>query len=167
MTQKEMETILLRQRAEQDWKEQASDAEIEEYERWKAELDADYEREQRRELRHRKDHLDDMDITMLDRENDDCRLNTSKAPRITSDLDYLDLIFTQRPEDLHEVVTDEALITAIKKLTRCQKDVLFLSMQPHTKTKQAAENLGSTPRNIRKHLAKARRKILEKTGDPR
>jgi DNA-directed RNA polymerase specialized sigma24 family protein len=107
-----------------------------------------------------------LDITKLDRPHGDCRLDTSKAQRITSDLDYLDLIFTQRPEDLHEVVTDEALIAAIKKLTRCQKDALFLRMQPHTKTKQAAEDLGSSPRNIRKHLAKAREKIFKEIGEP-
>jgi len=107
-----------------------------------------------------------MDITMLDRANDGCRLDTSKALRITSDLDYLDLIFTRRPEDLHEVVTDEALSAAIKRLTACQKEALFLRSQPHTKTKDAAEDLGSSPCNIRKHLAKARVTILKQIGEP-
>jgi len=167
MTQQEWETILLKQQAEQDWKEQASAAEIEEYERWKAELDADYKRELERDRKRRSTHLDDMDITMLDRENDGDWMDTSKALRITSDEDYLDLIFTQWPEDLHEVVTDEALIAAIKKLTRCQKEALFLRMQPHTRTKQVAEDQGTTTGNIRKHLRKARKNILEKIGDPR
>jgi DNA-directed RNA polymerase specialized sigma24 family protein len=166
MTPQELETILLRRQAERDWKEHASAAEIEEYERWKAELAADYKRELERDRKRRSEHQDGMDITELDRNNDDISLNTSKALRITSDLDYLDIIFTQRPEDLHEVVTDEALIAAIKKLTRCQKEAMFLRMQPHTKTKQAAEDLGSSPRNIRKHLAKAREIIFEEIGEP-
>ena len=166
MTEKELETILFRQQALQDWKEQASATEIEEFERWNAEWEKENELELRRERYHRSEHLDNMDITMLDRENDGCRLDTSKALRIASDLDYLDLIFTRRPEDLHEVVTDDALSAAIKRLTACQKEALFLRMQPHTRTKDAAETLGSSPRNIRKHLAKARQTILNQIGGP-
>ncbi|MCL2299951.1 MAG: hypothetical protein FWC27_07375 [Firmicutes bacterium] len=166
MTQQELETILLKRQALRDWKEQASAAEIEEFEQCNTEWVKENKLERRREQYYRNKHLDDMDITLLDRENDGCQLDTSKALRIASDLDYLDLIFTRRPEDLHEVVTDDALSAAIKRLTACQKEALFLRMQPHTKTKDLAGDLGSSPRNIRKHLAKARETILKQIGEP-
>jgi len=166
MTQQELETILLKQQALRDWKEQAGAAELEAFERWNKEWEKENELELERERKHRNAHLDGVDITLLDRKNDGCQLDTTKALRITSDLDYLDLIFTRRPEDLHEVVTDDALSAAIKRLTACQKEALFLRMQPHTKTKQVAEDLGSSPRNIRKHLAKARKTILKQIGEP-
>jgi len=165
MTKQEMEQIVLRNQAEQDWKEQASAAEIEEYERWKARLDKDYELELNRDRKKRNKYQDSMDITTLDRRNDEDRLDTSKALRITSDLDYLEIIFSQQPEDLYELVTDEAHIAAIKCLTSRQREALFHSIPPRTKTKDIAEEMGTSSRNILKHLAKAREKIINEIGE--
>jgi len=85
MTKHEKGPARLKEQAEKDWKEQASAAEIDEYERWRADMDKEYELELRREEYERDTHLDGMDITLLDRKADEGELlDSSKALRITS-----------------------------------------------------------------------------------
>ena len=61
---------------------------------------------------------------------------------------WLEEIYTQRPEDLHQLVSSEKLDKAIRGLTDHQRNVLFMSAIQEMKTKEIAEMLGTSCRNI-------------------
>ena len=155
----------LRKFAKGEWMKYASAAELEEYERWRAKQEREHKLLVRRERRYRNDHLDGMDITSQGRDSNGFLPSTSKALRISTDEDYLDLIFSERPEDLHELVSDEAMIAAVKKLTPRQKEALHCFLTPKTKTADVALILGTSDRNILKLLATAKKNILQEIGE--
>jgi len=155
----------LKQFAMREWKQAASAAELEEYERWRAQQEREHKLLVRREWRYRNDHLDGTDITSVGRDSNGFLPSTSKALRISTDEDYLDLIFSERPEDLHELVSDEAMIAAVKKHTPRQKEALHCFLTPNIKTADVALLLGTSDRNILKLLAAARKNILTEIGE--
>lgn len=61
---------------------------------------------------------------------------------------WLEEIYSQRPEDLYQLVGLEKLAKAIQGLTEHQRNVLFMSAIQEMKTKEIAQALGTSCRNI-------------------
>jgi RNA polymerase sigma factor (sigma-70 family) len=61
---------------------------------------------------------------------------------------WLEEIFSQDPEDLHQLVSSGKLAKAIQALTAHQRNILFLSAIQQMKTKEIAEMLGTSCRNV-------------------
>lgn len=61
---------------------------------------------------------------------------------------WLEEIFSQDPEDLHQLVSSSKLSKAIQALTAHQRKILHMSAIEEMKTKEIAEKLGTSSRNI-------------------
>jgi len=72
---------------------------------------------------------------------------------------WLEEIFSQDPEDLHQLVSSGKLAKAIQALTAHQRNILFLSAIQQMKTKEIAEMLGTSCRNILDVLDRTYRRI--------
>ena len=72
---------------------------------------------------------------------------------------WLEEIFSQDPEDLHQLVSSGKLAKAIQALTAHQRNILFLSAIQQMKTKEIAEMFGTSCRNILDVLDRTYRRI--------
>lgn len=72
---------------------------------------------------------------------------------------WLEEIFSQDPEDLHQLVSSGKLAKVIQALTTHQRKILFLSAIQQMKTKEIAEMLGTSCRNILDVLDRTYRRI--------
>jgi len=72
---------------------------------------------------------------------------------------WLEEIYSQSPEDLYQLVSSEKLAKAIQALTAHQRNILFLSAIQELKTKEIAEMLGTSCRNILDVLERTYRRI--------
>lgn len=72
---------------------------------------------------------------------------------------WLEEIFSQDPENLHQLVSSGKLAKAIKALTAHQRNILFLSAIQQMKTKEIAEMLDTSCRNILGVLDRTYRRI--------
>lgn len=100
--------------------------------------------------RHRS-HRSPMDTTIVDREpRKDEVYRTADLLKLSHSEDWNDIIYSQRPEDLHELVTDYPVSMALKDLTLRQKEVLLETVVYGTSTADLAARLGCSERNIRK-----------------
>jgi RNA polymerase sigma factor (sigma-70 family) len=61
---------------------------------------------------------------------------------------WLEEIFSQDPKDLHQLVSSSKLSKAIQSLTAHQRKILHMSAIQQMKTKEIAEKLGTSSRNI-------------------
>jgi RNA polymerase sigma factor (sigma-70 family) len=119
---------------------------------WLAELD----REERNNNRKHKSHRDDIDVTIAERDPEDWETYPrAKLLKLSRHEDWLEIIFSQRSQDLHHLTEDEKVSAAIKNLTEKQKQVLHLNIVWQYTTQDIAEMLGTTDRNVRKHREKA------------
>lgn len=117
---------------------------------WKALLQG-MDNEERNNNRRHKAHRDDVDTTLADRQaGDEESIPGTKMRKLSQSEDWADTIFSRRAEDLHELVTDEAVSGAIRNLTLPQKEVLFLNVVHRFKTSEIAAARGVSERNIRK-----------------
>lgn len=117
---------------------------------WKAVFD-ELNGELRNNNRKHDKHRDDMDMTIVDRQPEENEIfSGAKMLKISNDGDWLDIIYSRKPEDLQELVTDEAVSKAIRKLTLPQKEILFLNVVHLFKTSEIAAARGVSERNIRK-----------------
>ena len=107
----------------------------------------------RNNQRRHKAHRDDMDITVVDRDLDDedFRYPAASLLKLSSPADWLDIIYSQNPEDLHHLVTDAAVSKALKELTHKQKKVLLEHIVWGRSTKEIAEKMYCSVKNIVKH----------------
>ena len=108
------------------------------------------------ERRHRS-HRDDIDITIPERKADD-EQNTyriSDMMRLCCWEDWLDIIFSQKPEDLHHLVEDTEVSRVLRGLTLQQKEILLKNLVWWVSTKEIAAVNGCSVRNITKHRQKA------------
>ena len=114
------------------------------------------------ERRHRS-HRDDIDITISERKADDERdtYRISDMMRLCCWEDWLDIIFSQGPEDLHHLVEDTEVSQALKGLTPQQKKILLENLVWGFSTKEMAEADGCSMRNITKHRQKALEQIRQ------
>jgi len=72
---------------------------------------------------------------------------------------WLEEIFSQDPEDLHQLVSSGKLAKAIQALTAHQRNILFQSAIQQMKTSEIAEMLGTTSRNILDVLERTYKRI--------
>lgn len=117
---------------------------------WKTVLDG-LDGELRNNDRKHDEHRDDMDTTIVDRQAEENEIfSGAKTLKLSSDEDWLDMIYSRKAEDLQELVTDEAVSKAIGRLTLPQKEVLFWNVVHCFKLSEIAAARGVSERNIRK-----------------
>lgn len=116
------------------------------------------------ERRH-KTHRDGTGLTLLDRKAKEgeyfCGNLLLKLCRAT---DWIDIIFSQDPEDLHHLVEDEVISAALRELTPVQKKVLLDNIVHRFPTENLAKEMGCSTRNITKHRQKALDAIRRSIG---
>jgi DNA-directed RNA polymerase specialized sigma24 family protein len=130
-------------------RELMSAAELAEFDRWN-EIVEEMDRKDARKEKRLQQKKDGADITLADRDDDNEYLDISRLFKLSCDTDYLEIIFSQRYEDIHELITDEAKAKIVKGLTDRQKQIFFLTEVQRLKTKDAAKILKTTSRNILK-----------------
>lgn len=114
------------------------------------------------ERRHRS-HRDDLDITIPERKADDTRdsYRISDMMRLCCWEDWIDIIFSQRSEDLHHLVEDAKVSQALKELTSQQREILMENLVWGFSTKEIAKVDGCSVRNITKHRQKALEQVRQ------
>lgn len=119
-------------------------------------LDAFDANNDRRELEHRAD----MDTTITDRDpNEGECYRLEDLLRLSHWEDWDEIIFSQRPEDLHQLTEDCSVSSALLELTPIQKRVVFENVVHGIPTKDLAKTMGCSVRNVTKHRKTALEKI--------
>lgn len=119
-----------------------------------AELDLFDENNERRHKLHR----DYLDLTLLERQaNEDDYYCKGKLLRLSLSRpeDWNKIIFSRNPEDLHQLVEEYPVSETLRELTPMQKKILLLNIVHGIPTKELAEDMGCSTRNITKHRQKA------------
>lgn len=80
---------------------------------------------------------------------------TSLGSKLCQYEEFEDVIFSESPDDLHELVTDGVLSRIVKGLTPAQKEVLHLVAVQRYTTVETAGLLDVSERNVRKLYATA------------
>ena len=152
---------------EVDMREEKLDAKLEvlaaagDWDKVMAELDRFDANNERRHTAHR----DGMDLTLLDRKAKEgeyfCGNRLLKLCRAN---DWIDIIFSQDPEDLHHLVEDETISAALRELTPVQKKVLLDNIVHRFPAENLAKEAGCSTRNITKHRQKALDAIRRAVG---
>ena len=143
---------------EADMREAKLDAKLErlaaagDWEKVLAELDRFVANNERRHKTHR----DGTDLTLLDRKAKEgeyfCGNLLLKLCRAN---DWIDIIFSQNPDDLHHLVEDGTISAAIRELTPVQKKVLLDNIVHRFPAENLAKEARCSTRNITKHRQKA------------
>lgn len=106
---------------------------------WRGVVQALDRYDENNERRHRS-HRDNIDITIPERkvvdEQDTYRI--SDVMRLCCWDDWLDIIFSQKPEDLYHLVEDTEVSQALKGLTSQQKKILLENLVWGFSTKEIA-----------------------------
>lgn len=119
-------------------------------------LDAFDGNNERRESEHRAD----ADVTITDRDpNEGECYRMFDLLRLSRWEDWDDIIFSQRPEDLCQLVEEYPVSAALKELTPIQKRVLLENIIYGIPAKDIAKAMGCSVRNITKHRKAALEKI--------
>lgn len=119
-------------------------------------LDAFDANSERREQRHRTG----LDITLADRgPQTGERFRPADLLRLSRKEDWDDMIFSQRSEDLHQLVEESPISTVLRELTPVQKQVLFENIILDVPVKDIARAMGCSHRNVTKHRQRALEKI--------
>ena len=126
---------------------------------WQAVIQALDEYDANNERRH-SGHRADLDITIADREPREGEpYRVADLLKLSRAEDWDEIIFTQRPEDLYQLVGEYPVSAALRELTPIQKRVLFENVVHGTPTKDIAEMMGCSVRNVTKHRKVALDKI--------
>ena len=127
--------------------------------KWEATLDGLDHEEELNERRH-SEKRDLLDLSLMECEGCEEFISTKILLRICrSDSGWLEWIFSKKADDLHQLTGNEIIADALRSLTYRQKQVLFLLYVHGFSTEEAAAELGSSARNIRKHKERALKKI--------
>lgn len=110
----------------------------------------------------RKNRRADFDITVLDSDEELETPIPRQFRELSSSDNWEDIIFSRRPEGLHELVTDGSLINALKGLSKERKEALFYRGVWRYTPREIAALKGVSDRNVRKLYEKAIREIHEK-----
>ena len=148
------------------WKQVASAAELEEYERWSAWVTAQNRNLAKRECTYRT-HIEGWcDTTLAQRDGEDGEhLAPGCLERLSCTPDLLEDYLSSDPQSIHEFFCDEAMSAAVKKCSSRQKEVLHCYLIPKIKTADVALILGTSDRNILKLLATAKKNIFREMGE--
>ncbi len=111
------------------------------------------------ERRH-SDHRADMDVTIADRdpEEGEC-YRVADLLKLSCWEDWDDIIFSQKPEDLHHLVEEYPTSAALKELSPRKKEILLENIVQGTTTQKLADNAGCSIRNITKQRQKALERV--------
>lgn len=112
------------------------------------------------------EHRDFANTQTIEGQAEDEYIDRRLLKAITSEKRILDKIFSERWEDLHELVSDEKLCKAIKSLTNYQKKILFWNVIQEYTTAEIAENFGVTDRSVRDVRQRALISIRKEIGAP-
>lgn len=98
------------------------------------------------------------DAVLEKRKKKEVTLSPQKGcqPKDPTDL-WINNMFSRRPEDLFQLVSDERLANELKNLTLRQQEVVHMSIVKKMKNSEIAKRLGTTDRNVRD--------ILQRTYD--
>ena len=97
------------------------------------------------ERRHQ-EHRDDFDLALLDGRS--CEDEPYQIPRrlcLFQDETWLDIIFSQREEDLPELVSEYPLSAALRELTPQQREILRLNLVFGIPAGRSLKELGAPP----------------------
>ena len=109
------------------------------------------------ERRHR-EHRDDRDLTLLDRQP--CgEYGMAGLRSLCKAEDWNELIFSQDPEDLHQLVEEYPVSMALRELTPRQKELLLKNVVWGIPTKELAEEWGCSIRNVTKQRQRALERV--------
>lgn len=108
------------------------------------------------ELKHnRSDRRHDFNPHWLDQDLDE-EISIPPQFKLLNHSDgWLDYIFSQRPEDLHELVEDEEVCKALRALPDKRKEALFYRVVHGYPAREIAALQGVSDRNVRKLYAGA------------
>lgn len=126
------------------------------------EFDEDDRKNDRKHFRSEKRH--NFNITNMDTSYDPDNPDTYIPPELTAmcQTEYWDdLIFSQRVDDLHELITDKALSSIIKRQKPAQKEALFYRVIKGYTAREISALKGVSERNIRKLYNKVLQHIRE------
>lgn len=119
-------------------------------------LDAFDANSERRERAHRTG----LDVTLADRApRTGERFRPADLLRLSRREDWDDMIFSQRPEDLYQLVGERPISAMLRELTPVQQQVLFDNIVREVPVKDIAQAMGCSDRNITKHRQKALEKL--------
>jgi len=106
------------------------------------------------------EHRADMDVTVADRDpmEGEC-VRVEDLLKLSRWEDWDDIIFSQRPEDLYQLVEEYPVSEALRELTPLQRRVLFENVVHGVPTKDLAADMGCSVRNVTKHRQAALEKI--------
>lgn len=80
---------------------------------------------------------------------------------------WINNMFSRRPEDLFQLVSDERLANELKNLTPRQQEVVHMSIVKKMKNSEIAKRLGTTDRNVRDILQRAYERMRAVLSDNR
>lgn len=80
---------------------------------------------------------------------------------------WINNMFSRRPEDLFQLVSDERLANELKNLTPRQQEVVHMSIVKKMKNSEIAKRLGTTDRNVRDILQRTYEKMRAVLSDNR
>ncbi|MPN13494.1 hypothetical protein SDC9_160815 [bioreactor metagenome] len=134
-------------------------AELAEQGNWTSVLKALDDYDTNNERRH-SDHRADMDVTIVDRdpEEGEC-YRVADLLKLSCWEDWDDIIFSQKPEDLHHLVEEYPTSAAFKELSPRQKEILLENIVHGMTTQKLADNAGCSIRNITKQRQKALERV--------
>lgn len=110
----------------------------------------------------RKERRHDFDLTVLDAVQNETISIPREFTAFSNSDNWEDFIFSQRPEDLHELLTDKELISAVKGLSEKRKEVLFYRGVWRYTPQEIARFKGVSDRSVRKLYEKAIQEIHSK-----
>lgn len=106
------------------------------------------------ERRHR-EHRDDRDLTLLERQHCEGEYGFIGLRSLCRTEDWNEIIFSQDPEDLYQLVEECPVSAALRELTPKQKEILLKNIVWGIPTKDLAEESGCSVRNITKQRQRA------------
>jgi len=114
------------------------------------------------------EHRAGMDAAIVERDPGEREwYDTADLLKLSRSSDWLDIIFSRRPEDIAQLVEEYPVSAALRELTPIQKRVLFMNIVHGIPVKDIAAVLGCSIRNVTKHRQKALEAIrFLVTGEP-
>ncbi len=110
------------------------------------------------ERRHR-EHRDDRDLTLLDRQPCEGEYGVIGMRSLCRAEDWDELIFSQDPEELYQLVEEYPVSTALPELRPRQKEILLKNIVWGVPTKDLAKEAGYSVRNITKQRQRALERV--------
>ena len=102
------------------------------------------------------------DIDLLERDSEEEISIPSIFKTLNTDEGWLDCIFSRKPDDLHELVEDEAISKALRDLNSKRREALFYRVVHRYSAEEIAAFKGVSDRSVRKLYEKAIQEVRER-----